>query len=229
MQNLFVKGLIVGFCLAAPVGPIAALCVQRTIAKSWLSGFVSGLGAAAADALFGAVAAFGATIISEFLINERNWLQRIGGVILILMGLRLLLMKPKERESINGNGRGLTGDFLSTLMLTLTNPMTFVAFAAVFTTMGIGVVRHQPILTAELVGGVFLGSALWWIILCGGAHLLRRHFDFRKLVTINRATGVFVIAVGVVYVVLQGTTERAPTMIPVPKKLRAATPTVTPI
>jgi len=230
MQNLFVKGLIVGFCLAAPVGPIAALCVQRTIAKSWLSGVISGLGAAAADALYGAVAAFGATIISEFLINERNWLQRIGGVILILMGLRLLLAKPKQQDSINGNGKqGLTGDFLSTLMLTLTNPMTFVAFAAVFTTMGIGVVRGRPILTAELVGGVFAGSALWWMILCGGAHLLRRHFDFRKLVTINRATGVFVIAVGVVYVVLQGTTERAPTMIPVPKKLRAATPTVTPI
>jgi threonine/homoserine/homoserine lactone efflux protein len=229
MQNLFVKGLIVGFCLAAPVGPIAALCVQRTIAKSWLSGLISGLGAAAADGLYGAVAAFGATIISEFLINERNWLQRIGGVILILMGLRLLLSKPKPQDSVNGNGsRGLTGDFLSTLMLTLTNPMTFIAFAAVFTTMGIGVVRGRPILTAELLGGVFLGSALWWIILCGGAHLLRRHFDFRKLVTINRATGVFVIAVGVVYVILQGTTERAPTMIPVPKKLRAATPTVTP-
>ena len=228
MQNLFLKGLIVGFCLAAPVGPIAALCVQRTIAKSWLSGVVSGLGAATADALYGAVAAFGATIISEFLITERNWLQRIGGVILILMGLRLLLMKPQPRENCNSNGKGLMGDFLSTLMLTLTNPMTFVAFAAVFTTMGIGVVRGRPILTAELVGGVFLGSALWWIILCGGAHLLRRHFDFRKLVTINRATGVFVIAVGVVYVVLQGTTERAPTMIPVPKKLRAATPTVTP-
>src|SRR5262245_41781204 len=131
MQNLFVKGLIVGFCLAAPVGPIAALCVQRTIAKSWLSGMVSGLGAAVADALYGAIAAFGATIISEFLITERSWLQRIGGVILILMGLRLLLMKTKPRESINGNGsRGLMGDFLPTLMLTLTNPMTFVAFAA---------------------------------------------------------------------------------------------------
>src|SRR5262245_58016892 len=144
------------------------------------------------------------------------------------MGLRLLLTKTKPREnSINGNGsRGLMGDFLSTLMLTLTNPMTFVAFAAVFTTMGIGVVRHRPILTIELVGGVFLGSALWWIILCGGAHALRRHFDFKKLVTINRATGVFVIAVGVVYVVLQGTrAESAPSMIPVPKRLRAATPT----
>jgi threonine/homoserine/homoserine lactone efflux protein len=212
MQNLFVKGLIVGFSLAAPVGPIAALCVQRTIAKRWLSGMVSGLGAAAADAFYGAIAAFGATIISEFLINERSWLQRIGGVILILMGLKLLLVRPREREE-TVNGKGLLGDFLSTFMLTLTNPMTFIAFAAVFTTMGIGVVRGRPILTLELVGGVFLGSALWWIILCGGAHALRRHFSF---------------AVGVVYVLLQGTrAESAPTMIPVPKRLRAATPTAT--
>src|SRR5262245_11255803 len=225
MQNLFVKGLVVGFCLAAPVGPIAALCVQRTIAKGWLSGAVSGLGAATADAFYGAVAAFGATYISEFLINERSWLQRIGGVILILMGLKLFFVRPKQREEAV-NGKGLAGDFLSTFMLTLTNPMTFIAFAAVFTTMGIGVVRGRPILTIELVGGVFLGSALWWIILCGGAHALRRHFDFKKLVTINRATGVFVIAVGVVYVVLQGTrAESAPSMIPVPKRLRAATPT----
>ncbi len=159
--SLFLKGLIVGFCLAAPVGPIAALCVQRTIAKRWISGLVSGLGAAVADAFYGAVAAFGATMISEFLISERAWMQRIGGVILIFMGLRLFLTKPAEEKAApagNGNARGLTGDFLSTFFLTLTNPMTFVAFAAVFTTMGIGAVRGHPILTTELVGGVFLGS-----------------------------------------------------------------------
>ncbi|MFY9550945.1 MAG: LysE family transporter [Thermoanaerobaculia bacterium] len=226
MQNLFLKGLIVGFCLAAPVGPIAALCVQRTIAKRWLSGLVSGLGAATADALYGAVAAFGATIISEFLISEHAWLQRIGGIILILLGLRLLLARPKQRED-SVDGKGLMGDFVSTLFLTLTNPMTFVAFAAVFTTMGIGVVRGRPILTAELVGGVFLGSAAWWTILCSGAHALRHHFDFRKLAVVNRATGVFVIAVGLVYLLLQGTAERAPT-IPVPRRLRAPTPTAAP-
>jgi threonine/homoserine/homoserine lactone efflux protein len=197
-MSLLIKGLIVGFCLAAPVGPIAALCVQRTISKRLLSGFVSGLGAAAADAFYGAVAAFGATIISEFLIAERSWMQRVGGVILIFMGLRLLLARPVE-EKKEQNGKGLTGDFLSTFLLTLTNPMTFVAFAAVFTTMGIGAVRGRPILTAELVGGVFLGSQLWWTVLCGGAHALRHHFDFRKLTTMNRATGIFVIGVGVVY------------------------------
>jgi threonine/homoserine/homoserine lactone efflux protein len=233
-MSLFIKGLIVGFCLAAPVGPIAALCVQRTISKSFLSGLVSGLGAAAADAFYGMVAAFGATIVSEFLIAERSWMQRVGGVILIFMGLRLALTKPprengKDRETeviagrrgkkTNGNNnRGLAGDFISTFLLTLTNPMTFVAFAAVFATMGIGAVRGQPFLTAELVGGVLLGSQLWWTILCGGAHALRRHFDYRKLITINRATGIFVIGVGVVYIFL-GVEKREPNLpIPMPGK-----------
>ena len=206
-MSLLLKGLIVGFCLAAPVGPIAALCVQRTISKNLVAGLVSGLGAAVADAFYGAVAAFGATIISEFLIAERSWMQRVGGVILIFMGLRLFLTKPAE-EKKDVDGKGLFGDFLSTFLLTLTNPMTFVAFAAVFATMGIGAVRGQPILTAELVIGVLLGSQLWWVILCGGAHALRRHFDFRKLTTMNKATGVFVMGVGVVYIFL-GSSESA--------------------
>jgi threonine/homoserine/homoserine lactone efflux protein len=226
-MSLFVKGLIVGFCLAAPVGPIAAICVQRTIAKRWLSGVVSGLGAAVADALYGAVAAFGATIISEFLITERAWLQRIGGAILILLGLRLLFFsKSLERKKEADKNRNLVGDFLSTFVLTLTNPMTFVAFAAIFTTMGIGAVRGQPILTAELVGGVFIGSELWWLILAGGAHALRQHFDFRKLTTINRATGVFVIAVGLIYLLLKTTSDNpTPLRKLVPQRLRASTPT----
>jgi threonine/homoserine/homoserine lactone efflux protein len=227
-MSLFVKGLIVGFCLAAPVGPIAAICVQRTIAKRWLSGVVSGLGAAVADALYGAVAAFGATIISEFLITERAWLQRIGGAILILLGLRLLFFsKSLERKREADKNGNLVGDFLSTFVLTLTNPMTFVAFAAIFTTMGIGAVRGQPILTAELVGGVFVGSELWWLILAGGAHALRHHFDFRKLTTINRATGVFVIAVGLIYLLLKTTPDNpTPLRKLVPEGMRASTPTV---
>jgi threonine/homoserine/homoserine lactone efflux protein len=224
-MSLFVKGLIVGFCLAAPVGPIAAICVQRTIAKRFLSGLVSGLGAAAADAVYGAVAAFGATIISDFLITERAWLQRIGGAILILLGLRLLFAKVEEKTNGSDNNRGLVGDFLSTFVLTLTNPMTFVAFAAIFTTMGIGAVSGHSLLTAELVGGVFAGSGLWWSILCTGAHALRAHFDFRKLTTINRATGVFVLVVGLVYLCLKPSSEN-PTGIRelVPERMRAPTP-----
>ena len=239
-MSLFVQGLIVGFCLAAPVGPIAALCVQRTIARSWKAGIVSGLGAAAADGLYGAVAAFGASIISGFLIEEHAWLQRVGGVILILLGLRLLFTRVQPREEApNGNcngdpkRRGLTGYFFSTLVLTLTNPMTFVAFAAIFTTLGIGATRGHSILTVELVGGVFAGSALWWTILCALAHAVRHHFDFRKLTVVNRATGVFVIAVGIVYLLLR-TTPEPPKMERIERLIHrtpgahAVTPTVVP-
>ena len=226
-MSLFVKGLIVGFCLAAPVGPIAAICVQRTISKRWLSGILSGMGAAAADAVYGAIAAFGATIISEFLITEHEWLQRVGGVILLVLGVRLLLMHPIERKKNGATNRGLWGDFMSTFILTLTNPMTFVAFAAIFATMGIGAVHGRPMLTIELVGGVFAGSAAWWVILCAGAFALRRHFDFKRLVLVNRATGVFVIAVGLVYLFVNMSKE--PT-IPIPQRLRKefATPAPTP-
>jgi threonine/homoserine/homoserine lactone efflux protein len=225
-MNLFVKGLIVGFALAAPVGPIAAICVQRTISKNWLSGVLSGMGAAVADAVYGAVAAFGATFISEFLISERHWLQRIGGVILILLGLRLIFFSKLEERKNGNSNRGLFGDFLSTFVLTLTNPMTFVAFAAIFTTMGIGAVRGHSILTAELVGGVFAGSALWWLILCGASYLVRNHFDFRKLTTINRATGVFVILVGIVYLFIlhPNADEATPIQRLVPHELQARTP-----
>ncbi len=228
-MNLFVKGLIVGFCLAAPVGPIAAICVQRTISKRLVSGILSGMGAAVADAVYGAIAAFGANIIAEFIIAERSWLQRIGGAILILLGLRLIFFTRVEERKNGVTNRGLFGDFFSTFVLTLTNPMTFVAFAAIFTTMGIGAVRGHSILTAELVGGVFVGSALWWLILSSASFLLRNHFDFRKLAVINKATGVFVIAVGVLYlfVLKPGADEATPIQRLVPHKLQATTPSPT--
>lgn len=200
-DSLFVKGLVVGFCLAAPVGPIAALCVQRTITQGWPYGIASGLGAALADAIYGTLAAFGASYISQLLMTERSVLQRVGGAILIVLGVKLFLTKPPNGKSA-ADGKSLFGDFLSTLALTLTNPMTFVAFAAVFTGFGIHAVRGHMMVTAELVVGVFAGSLLWWAILCGGAHALRGRFNYSKLMIANRATGVFVMLVGVVYLVI---------------------------
>jgi len=198
MENLFVKGLIVGFCLAAPVGPIALLCVQRTISHGKLAGFLSGLGAAVADALYGTLAAFGVTVISAFLMDHRLVFQRVGGAILIVLGIRLLVIRPLRPEEADPD-RGLSADFLSTLVLTLTNPMTFVAFVAIFATLGIGAVRGHSMLTAELVGGVLVGSGAWFAFLVTLANLFRNRFRYQTLVTINRATGVFVIGVGLFY------------------------------
>ncbi len=227
MEDLFLKGLIVGFALAAPVGPIAALCIQRTISEGWPYGAASGLGAAVADALYGALAAFGATYVSQLLMHESDLLRRVGGGILILLGIRLWMTKPPvANDRPDKVGKNLVGDFVSTLMLTLTNPMTFVAFAAVFTSFGISAVRGHPLLTFELISGIFLGSLLWWGLLCGGAYLLRGKFHYRRLIVANRVTGVFVILVGVVYLFFMHSSAERPSPLPVPRRFLPKTPTV---
>ena len=216
MANLFVVGLIVGFLLAAPVGPIAVLCIQRTMNHGKTAGFVSGLGAAAADAFYGTLAAFGVTIISSFLMDHRMAFQRIGGAVLIVMGVKLLLKGPAEKR--NGNDeRGLWGDFFSTFVLTLTNPMTFVAFAVIFATLGVGVVRGHSVLTIELVAGVFLGSGAWWTVVVALVDLFRGRFRYRTLLVVNRVTGVFVMGVGILYLaVLKPKSEVAPQILTKP-------------
>ena len=204
MPSIFVEGLIIGFALAAPVGPIAAICIQRTMNQGRLAGVLSGLGSAAADAVYGTAAAFGATFISEFLVEHGAWLQKIGGAILVVLGVRLFFTKPKEREP-TGRVRGKAGIFLSTFILTLTNPMTFLAFGAIFATMGLGAVRGHSILTLDLVAGVTAGAAIWWTLLVLGVWALRRHFTYGKLVWVNRGAGIFVMAVGILYMfVLHG-------------------------
>jgi threonine/homoserine/homoserine lactone efflux protein len=209
VPSIFVTGLIIGFALSAPVGPIAAICVQRTMNRGRLAGFLSGLGSAAADAVYGTAAAFGATFIAEFLVAHGSWLQKIGGAILVILGIRLFLSKPREREP-SGATRGKAGIFLSTFVLTLTNPMTFLAFGAIFATMGLGAVRGHSILTADLVAGVATGALLWWSLLVFSVWAVRRHFNYDKLVWVNRGAGIFVVAVGILYMfVLHGNTAGA--------------------
>lgn len=206
MPSIFVKGLIIGFALAAPVGPIAAICVQRTMNRGRLAGFLSGLGSAAADAVYGTAAAFGASVLSEFLLEHGTWLQKLGGAILVVMGVRLFLSKPREdTATATGRARGHLGLFLSTFLLTLTNPMTFLAFGAIFATMGLGAVKGHSILTFDLVAGVTLGALAWWTLLVFAVYAIRRHFTYSKLVWVNRGAGIFVVAVGVLYMfVLHG-------------------------
>lgn len=210
MESLFIKGLIVGFCLAVPLGPIAALCIQRTTMKGWPSGLASGLGAALADAFYGAMAAIGVTVISGFLISHQSILQRVAGVVLCILGTRLLLARPPHEE-MKINSAGLLSDAFSTLLLTLTNPMTFIAFAAVFANLGVGLIRARSILTVELVSGVFLGSAAWWLILVGLVGYFRDRFHPSTIVWVNRGLGAFVIVVGVLYIfVIHPSSEPTP-------------------
>ncbi len=195
--SLFFRGLLIGFSIAAPVGPIGVLCIRRTLANGRLSGLATGLGAATADGLYGCVAGFGLTFISSMLINQQMWLRLFGGLFLCYLGLKTLLSKPAEQEARVG-GTGLLGSYASTFLLTVTNPMTILSFAAIFA--GLGLVNTNGSYTSAiiLVLGVFLGSGTWWLLLSGGVGLFRDKFNSQAMLWVNRISGVIITVFGLV-------------------------------
>jgi len=192
VTSLFLKGLLFGFLLAATVGPMWVLCFRRTLTQGPLAGFASGMGIAVADGLYGVVAAFGLTAISGFLLQHSYWIGLIGGIFLLYLGIKTLLSHPEPRES-NANPAGLLQGFLSTLGLTLANPPTILAFAAIFA--GLGLASNADYASASLVVlGVFLGSASWWILLAAGAGRLRKRIGPKLFRNINAASGLSILA-----------------------------------
>jgi threonine/homoserine/homoserine lactone efflux protein len=187
------KGLLTGFSIAAPVGPIGVLCIRRSLADGMSKGFTVGLGAATADAAYGCVAAFGLTAISGFLVGHRIWIGVVGGIFLCYLGVRTFLSRPAQAAA-PGEGRFLAL-YASTFFLTLANPATILSFAAVFAAFGLG--RGTDYSAAcELVLGVFLGSALWWLLLSGGVGLLRSRITGAWMQAVNRASGGILVAFG---------------------------------
>jgi len=193
--SLFVKGLIIGFSIAAPVGPIGVLCIRRTLAEGRISGFVSGMGAATADALYGCIAGFGVTYVSSFLIGQQFSFRLIGALFLGYLGARIFFSKPAEAPS-KAEGKGLAGAYASTLLLTLTNPVTILAFAAIFVGLGLGNSGGNYTAGMLLVLGVFLGSAAWWLFLSTGVGLFRKWFNGPRLRWVNRLSGVIIAGFG---------------------------------
>ncbi|MCK4978375.1 MAG: LysE family transporter [Anaerolineales bacterium] len=191
------RGLIIGFSIAAPVGPIGVLCIRRTLTDGRVSGLVTGLGAASADAIYGIVAAFGLVSISNFLIGGQTWLRLVGGIFLCYLGIRTLLAKPSQDEA-SIQRTGLAGAYASTFILTLTNPLTILSFAAVFAGMGLVSTDGDYGSAVILVLGVFFGSALWWFILVAGVSIFRERFNASMLRWVNIISGVIITAFGLV-------------------------------
>jgi hypothetical protein len=135
---IFLRGLIIGLSIAAPVGPIGVLCIRRTLSDGRAIGFASGLGAATADAVYGAVAAFGLSLVTNALVEQRVWLQAGGGVFLCYLGVRTWMAVPRAASGASADGRGLAAAWASTFALTLTNPTTIISFAAIFAGLGLG-------------------------------------------------------------------------------------------
>lgn len=195
---LFIRGAILGFSIAAPVGPIGVLCIRRTLAEGRLVGLLSGLGAATADACYGAVAAFGLTAISSRLIGHQDALRVVGGIFLLYLGIRTFLAAPVQSIK-SGQRRRLLGNYLSTLGLTLTNPTTIFSFVAIFAGLGwAGTATEGYPSAALLVLGVFCGSAVWWLILSSGVSLLRARFSLRVMRWVNRLSGTVIGGFGII-------------------------------
>src|SRR4051794_27501672 len=191
------KGVLVGLIIAVPAGPVGVLCIRRTIFQGRLAGFISGTGAATGDAIFGIIAGFGLTFVSDLLLDYQEWLRLGGGVFLLLAGSRALMAEPLARTHSERDPETLLADFFSTFALTLTNPITILAFLAVFA--GIGFTGGDATLggAAILVLGVWLGSLLWWAGLALGAGAFRHSFRRNHLVWINRGSGGILVLSGV--------------------------------
>jgi len=193
--RFFLRGLIIGFSIAAPVGPIGLLCIRRTLAEGKTSGLISGLGAATADAIYGCIAGFGLTFISNILIRQQLWLRLIGGLFLCFLGLKIFLTRPAKLAA-SAKGNGLLGAYASTFFLTLTNPMTILSFAGIFAGLGVGSSSGNYISAGMLVLGVFVGSALWWLILSSVVGMISTKVEPRRLRWVNRISGVIITAFG---------------------------------
>jgi threonine/homoserine/homoserine lactone efflux protein len=188
---------LIGFSIAAPVGPIGVLCIRRTLVYGRLYGLITGLGAASADAIYGIIAAFGLVSITNLLIGGQTWLRLVGGIFLCYLGVRTLLARPAQDE-VSSQKTSLAGAYASTFFLTLTNPLTILSFAAIFAGMGLVNTAGDYGAAVALVMGVFLGSATWWFILVLVVGLLRGRFNSSMMRWVNIIAGLFITGFGVV-------------------------------
>jgi threonine/homoserine/homoserine lactone efflux protein len=201
MLPMILRGIAIGFSIAAPVGPIGVLCIRRSLAEGRLAGLVSGLGAATADAVYGSIAGFGLTVVTAFLIDQTISLRIIGGAFLLYLGVKTFFAQPvrlDEDPSYSMRKSTLRRDYLSTFFLTLTNPLTILSFAAIFAGLGIGMDESSSYLSAGvLVLGVFLGSAFWWLLLSWIASLFRNKLNSTTLTWVNRLSGGIIFIFGI--------------------------------
>jgi threonine/homoserine/homoserine lactone efflux protein len=183
--GLFAQSLLIGLSIAAPVGPIGLLVIQRTLRRGAMVGLSTGLGAAVADALYGGVGAFGVSWLIEALNGARVPLALGGGAFLLWLAWRIWRAPPADNAAQAGSGDSLLQCFAGTFMLTLSNPATIFSFIAVFGTLGARLAVSSP---WTMIAGVLVGSALWWLLLSAIVGRLRSRFDARAQAWVNRAS-----------------------------------------
>jgi threonine/homoserine/homoserine lactone efflux protein len=196
----FARGYVLGFTIAATVGPISLLVIRRTLAEGRLIGLASGLGVATADASYGGIAAFGLTALTDLLVGGGRLLGFVGGLFLIWLAWRTTTTRPGSAATTSERRGGRIGAYLSVLGLTLTNPLTILSFAALFT--GLGISNRTPLEAALTTLGVFAGSATWWVILTSLVGALRSRITAGLLRGINVVSGMVIGLFGIVAIAL---------------------------
>jgi threonine/homoserine/homoserine lactone efflux protein len=191
------KGIAIGFSLAVPIGPIGILCIRRTLARGSSRGFVIGLSGASADVVYALVAAFGVSLISEFVSVHQEWMRLAGGVLLLALGFHLVRTKP-DTHAPTKRIKGETSVYVSTFFLALTNPMTLFAYAAAFSAIGVEGILGEYASLGFLVAGVFLGALLWFSLLTGLSHLFKKRITTGGLNVVNKVAGSLLMAFGLV-------------------------------
>jgi len=197
--ELFLKGIIVGILVSIPLGPMGVIIIQKTLKKGVLAGFISGLGVSCADLFYATIAAFGLGIVINTIEEHKLWLQLIGGLFLIIVGMVIYFDNPLKsmRQKKKISKTGLLGDFLTLFILTVSNPVSIVIFMAVFA--GTSVIGDEPTIKSQLIllTGIFFGGMLLWYILAILVNGFRRKFRLRLLLTINRIVGILVAILGI--------------------------------
>jgi threonine/homoserine/homoserine lactone efflux protein len=188
MLSLFIKGCFIGFSIAMPVGPIGLLCIRNSLSHGMRVGLISGLGAATADAIFGIVAGTGITTISLFMANFQIYFQLIGGLFLSYLGIMTFREDPVESNPL-AIKNGMTYAFSSTFFLTLINPMTILSFAAIYAGLASGLPKQHWYAPIIMTLGVFIGSALWWLLLSSGASCFKEKMNLKTRKWLNRISG----------------------------------------
>ncbi len=194
---LFLKGVLIGFLIAAPVGPIGVLCIRRTLSGSYALGLITGLGAAFADTVYGAIAGFSLASIANFITENNFYLRLFGGILLAWIGVSIFRAPPRRTTLEKVEDENIFHAFTSAFFLTLSNPITLLVFAAAFAAMGISPMKDSLTQASILVAGVCMGASAWWLSLSTGVHLIHHKLSDKQLLWINRSSGVMLVGFSV--------------------------------
>lgn len=200
--NLLWKGILTGLAVSIPLGPLGILCIQRTVNKTWKSGIFSGIGIATADTVYAFVAGFSLSIIIDFIRKYELYFKLVGFFVLILLGVYIFRSNPtKQMQNYKRKGSSHLQDFLTTFLVTLSNPLSVFVFIAIFTGYSIVLQFSHPLEALLTIGGIFIGGSLWWIIITGFANMFRHKFTINTLYWANRIIGLGVILIAVIFFV----------------------------